>query len=100
MAAAMAVLGDKWNPFIIRAMEDGPARFCEIQHTSAGTINPRTLSQRLQMLEENGIIVKNVISRMPPHTEYTLTVPGRELLPILDQMTAWSVRHGKPGHGE
>lgn len=95
MAAAMAVLGDKWNPFIIQALEHGPARFCEIQHTPVGTINPRTLSDRLQRLEEGGILVKEVISRMPLHTEYHLTGRGRELLPILEQMVAWSARHGQ-----
>lgn len=94
MAAAMAVLGDKWNPLIIQSLEHGPARFCEIQHTSLGTINPRTLSDRLQRLEEGGIVVKKVLSRMPPHTEYRLTDRGRELIPILEQMVEWSARHG------
>lgn len=94
MAAAMAVLGDKWNPFIIQALESGPQRFCEIQHTPAGTVNPRTLSDRLQRLEDLQIITKEVISHMPPHTEYALTVRGRELLPILEQMVRWSERHG------
>lgn len=94
MAAAMAVLGDKWNPLIIQALESGPQRFCEVQHTPAGTINPRTLSGRLQRLEDLQIITKEVISHMPPHTEYALTARGRELLPILEQMVRWSERHG------
>ena len=94
MAAAMAVLGDKWNPFIIQSLESGAKRFCEVQQTPAGTVNPRTLSDRLQRLEELQIITKNVISHMPPHTEYTLTERGRELLPILEEMVRWSARHG------
>ncbi|TVR74514.1 MAG: transcriptional regulator [Spirochaetaceae bacterium] len=96
MAAALAVLGDKWNPLIVQSLEKGPARFCEIQNTPAGTINPRTLSGRLQRLEELEIIRKEVISRMPLRTEYHLTQRGRELLPILEAMIAWSARHGKP----
>ena len=74
--------------------ESGPQRFCEIQHTPAGTVNPRTLSDRLQRLEDLQIITKEVISHMPPHTEYALTVRGRELLPILEEMVRWSERHG------
>lgn len=93
MAAAAAVLGDKWNPFIIQALEGGPRRFCEVQHLPAGRVNPRTLSNRLHRLEEMGIIVKRVVSEMPPHTEYSLTQRGRELLPILEMMVSWSSRH-------
>ncbi len=94
MSAAMAVLGDKWNPFIIQSLERGARRFCELQQTPAGTINPRTLSGRLQHLEDLLIITKEVISHMPPHTEYALTQRGQELLPILEEMARWSERHG------
>lgn len=95
MAAAMAVLGDKWNPFIIQSLEHGPSRFCGIQE-AAGGVNPRTLSGRLTQLEQLGIITKETISAMPPHTEYRLTQPGQELLPILAQMADWSERHSLP----
>ncbi len=93
MAAATAVLGDKWNPHIIRALEGEPLRFCEIQD-AAGGVNPRTLSGRLSRLEELLIVEKRILSEYPRHTDYRLTEPGRALLPILDQMAEWSERFG------
>ena len=39
-----------------------------------------------------GIITKKVYEEMPPRTEYDLTERGKELVPILRQMRAWS--HG------
>lgn len=94
MVAAMAVLGDKWNPFIIQSLEHGPQRFCRIQE-QAGGVNPRTLSQRLAKLEGMLIVSKRVISTTPPHTEYQLTERGRALLPILAQMADWSARYAR-----
>ena len=88
IASAMQIIGNKWTALILRDLMNGPQRFCELER-SVGNINPRTLSQRLADLEENGIITKQIFAEVPPRTEYTLTQKGHDLLPILQQMAAW-----------
>jgi DNA-binding HxlR family transcriptional regulator len=77
---------------ILRDLFAGPKRFCELER-SVGNINPRTLSQRLDDLEANGIITRHSFAEVPPRTEYTLTPKGTDLLPILRQMAAWGTKH-------
>ena len=92
IASAMQIIGNKWTALILRDLFSGPKRFCELER-SVGTINPRTLSQRLSDLEANGIITKQSFNQVPPRTEYTLTDKGTDLLPILEQMATWGEKH-------
>ncbi|HTB49104.1 MAG TPA: helix-turn-helix domain-containing protein [Verrucomicrobiae bacterium] len=92
IASAMQIIGNKWTALILRDLFSGPKRFCELER-SVGTINPRTLSQRLDDLEEHGIITRRSYAEVPPRTEYTLTRKGQDLLPILRQMAAWGTKH-------
>jgi DNA-binding HxlR family transcriptional regulator len=91
--AAVAILGDKWTPLLIHALAQKSVRFCNLQN-GAG-INPRTLSARLAWLEEQGIIAKTTYPEVPPRCEYGLTQKGRDLLPILKDMAAWSKRYNR-----
>ncbi len=94
IASAMQIVGNKWTALILRDLFSGPQRFCELEK-SVGNINPRTLSQRLDDLEENGIITKQCFAEVPPRCEYTLTKKGEDLLPILKQMAAWGTKYNQ-----
>jgi DNA-binding HxlR family transcriptional regulator len=90
--AAVAVLGDKWTPQLIRALSTGSLRFNQLQHEADG-VCPRTLSMRLTYLEAAGIVQKTTFPETPPHTEYALTPKGQDLLPILESMAHWSAQY-------
>lgn len=92
IAAAMQIIGTKWTALILRDLFAGPKRFCELEK-SVGSINPRTLSQRLDDLEAHGIITRESFNEVPPRTEYCLTDKGHDLLPILQQMSAWGDKY-------
>src|SRR5438309_8657243 len=92
IASAMQIIGNKWTALILRDLFTGPKRFCELEK-SVGTINPRTLSQRLDDLEAHGIITRQSFNEVPPRTEYTLTKKGEDLLPVLQQMAAWGTQY-------
>ena len=96
IAAAMEIIGNKWTALILRDLFAGPKRFCEFEK-SVGTINPRTLSQRLDDLEQHGIITKKSYAEVPPRIEYTLTKKGEDLLPILEKMAAWGTKYHNTG---
>lgn len=88
IASAMQIIGNKWTALILRDLSVGPRRFSELER-SVGSINPRTLSQRLDDLEQHGIVARHSYAEAPPRTEYTLTKKGRDLLPVLKAMSAW-----------
>lgn len=92
IASAMEVIGNKWTALILRDLFAGSKRFGELEK-SVGSINPRTLSQRLDDLEQYGIITKKSYAEVPPRIEYTLTKKGQDLLPILEQMAAWGDKY-------
>lgn len=92
IASAMAVIGNKWTALILRDLHSGPKRYGELEKSLQG-ISPRTLSQRLENLEYCGIITKESFNEMPPRTEYTLTVKGCDLVPVLQQMAAWGDKY-------
>lgn len=92
IASAMQIVGNKWTALILRDLFSGPKRFGELEKT-VGNINPRTLSQRLDDLEDHGIIIRQSYAEVPPRTEYSLTTKGQDLLPILRQMATWGTKY-------
>ena len=90
--AATDILGDKWTPQLLRFFfDEETVRFCKIQELTGG-INPRTLSARLDQLEQQGIIERAYI-HSNTRCEYSLTDKGRDLLPILQSMQTWSAQY-------
>ena len=92
IASAMKIIGNKWTALILRDLMVGPKRFCELEK-SVGKINPRTLSQRLDDLEEEQIITRQTFAEVPPRCEYSLTKKGQDLLPVLKQMAEWGNKY-------
>jgi DNA-binding HxlR family transcriptional regulator len=92
IASAMEIIGNKWTALILRDLTDGPKRFGELEK-SVGSINPRTLSQRLDDLEQHHIVTKHSFAETPPRVEYKLTQKGADLIPVLQQMAAWGEKH-------
>ncbi len=82
------LIGDKWTLLILRDLGDGCKRFGELQKSVTG-ISPRTLSTRLRMLEQNGVMTRRVFAEIPPRVEYTLTEKGAALLPLIESMRAY-----------
>ena len=88
---ALSIIGDKWSGQIVRDLISGPKRFTELEQSLS--IGPRTLSQRLDSLEEKDIISKKSYAEAPPRVEYALTQKGEDLLPILRSMADWGKKY-------
>lgn len=87
---AARIIGQKWTLQIVYFLLDGKSvRFCELQDELGG-VNPSTLSSRLKMLEEEGIVRRIQISAIPPHVEYSLTDMGCQLKPVILEVIRWS----------
>lgn len=81
------IIAKKWTVLIIRDLLDGKKRFGELQESVS--LNPRTLSQRLEELRENKIVTKKIFKEVPAHVEYELTKKGKGLAQIVKQMRKW-----------
>ena len=80
----------KWTLLVIRDLAEGRSRFCELERSLQG-ISPRTLSLRLRALEEEGIVERQTFPEVPPRVEYALTVKGRALVPLIEDMRAYGL---------
>ena len=103
VACTADIIGSKWTAVLVHDLSEGPRRFSELERSLPG-ISPRTLSERLRALEQDGILVRRSYAESPPRVEYELTGKGEALLPIIDAMRAfgheWLVPergHAHPG---
>jgi DNA-binding HxlR family transcriptional regulator len=100
LAKALDRVGDRWTMLIVRDLAGGPKRFTDLMERLGG-ITPKTLTQRLRDLEEGGL---TEVDREPGRREvwYRLTPAGRDLLPALEELMVWGLRHvaAPPGPGE
>jgi DNA-binding HxlR family transcriptional regulator len=85
VAACAEIIGAKWTALLVHDLSEGPRRFSQLEHSCAG-ISPRTLSERLRALEDEGILERRSYAESPPRVEYELTDKGASLLPIIDAM--------------
>ncbi|MEO1253103.1 MAG: helix-turn-helix domain-containing protein [Pseudomonadota bacterium] len=93
IARAATILGSRWTAQILRELTfEGPRRFQDLQDTLAG-IAPTTLSARLKMLEEGGIVERRFYEDHPPRAEYVLTAKGRKMSGILNAMRDWGAKY-------
>ena len=94
VAATAEIIATKWTPLIVHDLSEGARRFMQLEHACPG-ISPRTLSERLDMLERQGVVIRRSYPESPPRVEYELTEKGRALLPIIREMRkfghAWMV---------
>jgi len=88
VCATADIICGKWTILVIRDLAAGRTRFCELERSLAG-ISPRTLSLRLRALEEEGMVERHTFPEVPPRVEYSLTVKGRALLPLIEDMRSY-----------
>jgi DNA-binding HxlR family transcriptional regulator len=92
VAACAEIIGAKWTALLVHDLSEGPRRFTELEHSCCG-ISPRTLSERLKELEQDGLVARRSYAESPPRVEYELTARGRALLPIIAEMRRFGHEH-------
>ena len=90
--AAIDVIRGRWKPAILCELNAGTKRFCDLQGTLP-EIAPQVLTVQLRQLEADGVIVRTVYAEVPPRVEYALSVMGRELSRVMDELEAWGARY-------
>lgn len=90
-AHALDLVGERWALLVMRELMLGPKRFGDLRASLPG-ISANVLTQRLEGLEEAGILVHR---KLPPPANtqvYELTEWGYEAEPIFQTLGRWAAR--------
>ncbi|HVN76781.1 MAG TPA: helix-turn-helix domain-containing protein [Thermoanaerobaculaceae bacterium] len=88
---ASELIGRRWTGAIIYVLLEARCRFATLRAAVPG-ITDRMLTERLQELEEEGIVERTVVPETPVRVEYSLTRKGRELAAAVDAIAGWAER--------
>lgn len=86
---SMNIIGNKWTSIIVYVLANRKLRFGELA-IRIDKISRKVLSNQLKEMELRGIVNRESYAETPPRVEYSLTKKGEDLLPILNQLCAWS----------
>jgi len=89
---ALRLLGDMWTLMIVYTLLSGKKRFGELLE-AMGNVSPKTVSQRLKMLEEIGFVQRQAFAEIPPRVEYRLTEKGLALVDIMEAIKQFGQRY-------
>jgi DNA-binding HxlR family transcriptional regulator len=92
---AIYFLGGKWKIRILFSLlNKKKIRFGELKK-ELKTITQQMLSKQLKELETDGIVNRKVHQVVPPKVEYSLTVFGLSVMPILKSFSEWNKRNNR-----
>src|SRR6185437_13851931 len=86
---ASELIGRRWSGAIIFVLLASRCRFATLRE-AIPDITDRMLSERLQELEQEGIVVRTVVPDTPVRVEYELTKKGRALASAIDAIAHWA----------
>lgn len=92
ISSTLDMVGDRWTLVILRDMLNGKRRFSEFLD-SPEHITTNVLTDRLNQMERNGLLIKATYQMRPKRYEYAPTEMASALLPVLQQMSLWGNRY-------
>jgi DNA-binding HxlR family transcriptional regulator len=90
-ALALEFVGERWALLVMRELVFGPRRFGEIKANLPG-ISANVLTQRLESLEDAGILVRRKLPSPANVQVYELTEWGHEAAPVMRDLGRWAAR--------
>lgn len=91
LRGSVEIMGDRWSALIMRAVFTGIRRFDQIQQDTGAV--PNTLSSRLKVLTENGVLKAEAYQHTPIRNEYYLTLKGYDYYYIIMMLMQWGDHH-------
>jgi DNA-binding HxlR family transcriptional regulator len=86
------LLSGPWTIYLIWVLRhQSPIRFGALQREISG-ISTKILTERLRMLEAEGIVYREYKPTIPPEVTYGLTTRGQELIEIIDRLNELAKR--------
>jgi DNA-binding HxlR family transcriptional regulator len=69
-------------------LKDDPKRYGELKK-SLPKVTHKMLTQQLRELEKDEIITRKLYPEVPPKVEYTLTLLGKSVIPVIEILNDW-----------
>ena len=85
---AMSIIGGKWRPIILNCIGERSVRFGKLNQLIPAISN-KVLAGELRDLEAFGLVRRKELREKSPRVEYSLTLAGMTLLPILHELGDW-----------
>jgi len=89
---SLEIIGGKWKMPIIWRLKDNPMRYGELKR-SLNKITHKMLTQQLRELEQDEILARKVYTEVPPKVEYSLTLLGESVIPVIDLLREWGEQY-------
>lgn len=87
------LISGKWKPIILFLIQNGHARFSQMQQKMP-KISKKILAEQLKEMEADQLIVRNEIkSKEPKIVVYALSAKGESLRALIDTIIGWSLEH-------
>ncbi|REG83858.1 winged helix-turn-helix transcriptional regulator [Marinomonas pollencensis] len=79
----------RWAVLVLLALKEGKTqRFSELRRTING-VSEKMLAQTLQVLEQDGFVLRVSYPVVPPHVEYSLTDTGKQVSEHVVGLADW-----------
>jgi len=91
VTAYLSVIDGHWKPLLLWHLQIKPLRFKDIL-SRIPDISTRVLTEQLNEMEKDNLIIRKAYNETPPRVEYELTDYGRTLLPGLSMLRDWGLQ--------
>jgi DNA-binding HxlR family transcriptional regulator len=82
------MLGGKWKLAILWNLRNKKLRFGQLASVMDG-VSRKVLSDQLQQLENDGLILRKSFNETPPRVEYSKTNIAKKLEPLFLKLEEW-----------
>jgi DNA-binding HxlR family transcriptional regulator len=89
---ASELIGRRWTGALIFVLLKQTCRFATLREAIPG-ITDKMLSERLQELEQEGLVERTVVPETPVRVEYSLTKKGKALAGAIDSIATWAEKY-------
>ncbi len=86
--AVLKHLTSQWGVLVLLALRGGTLRFSGLRRRIGG-ISERMLAQTLDVLEGDGLVLRQAHPVVPPHVDYSLSPLGAEAARRVAELTGW-----------
>jgi DNA-binding HxlR family transcriptional regulator/putative sterol carrier protein len=92
LAKALDLVGERWTLLIVRELLFGPRRFSDLLLDGLPGVSTAILTERLNRLENEGLIARRTLPPPAASKVYELTDDGQALGRAIIPLAAWGVR--------
>ena len=90
-AFALELIGERWSLLVVRELMLGGRRFSDLRRALPG-LSAKVLSERLESLEQAGVLAKRQLALPVPAQIYELTEWGYHAEPAIQELGRWAAR--------